>query len=665
MNFNLFMTNKFFSFSKKAAIEERRKAGLVEYKNLLTGFLFQFLFFFLPLQLLAKEWVVQDQHIKVVFDDATVTIKVFDKRCNKLWEQHPGKNNLSFQKASVKGNTISLTFRGKAPFTAHLTLSAKSELEITVTASPEMPMSEIAFPAAFKSPANHYLLLTDGEGLLLPVVDAAYPLGSGITFYCGGGLSMSWMGVTDKAFGTGYMAILETPYDAALRAKREAGAITFEPVWLSSKESFGYHRKVTYIFFDKGGYVAQCKRYRNYIWPKNGVATLKENARKIPAIDKMVGAVHIYVWDNARNAAFSKELKDAGIDKAMFIWNPNHLPYPSAGYNDSLKAMGYAVSSYELYTDENLRDTAWYDLSKSATYLKRNAFPGMYNQLVARKKDGSTYSNRFGTYTNPKAVFPEVMKRTTKEMAIWPHESFFVDVVQANGLYEDYSINNGLTREQWADAHRHTLQTIVDSHKVFLGAEWGADFAAAQSVYAHGMMTLQRTWFGTEVDKAGTIYYGGDWKNGQRPTQMLGVRTAPPLYMKYSINEALRVPLYELVYHDAVVTSWRWEDANHHTPEIWWKKDLFNILYGSAPLWTLDRNRWESFKNTFIQSYKNICPWLQQIGYDEMISHRFVTADGKVQESVFSSGKRAVVNFGDEAFKFERKTIEPRGFIFL
>jgi len=167
------------------------------------------------------------------------------------------------------------------------------------------------------------------------------------------------------------------------------------------------------------------------------------------------------------------------------------------------------------------------------------------------------------------------------------------------------------------------------------------------------------------VDKAGTIYYGGDWKNGQRPTQMLGVRTAPPLYMKYSINEALRVPLYELVYHDAVVTSWRWEDANHHTPEIWWKKDLFNILYGSAPLWTLDRNRWESFKNTFIQSYKNICPWLQQIGYDEMISHRFVTADGKVQESVFSSGKRAVVNFGDEAFKFERKTIEPRGFIFL
>ena len=89
----------------------------------------------------------------------------------------------------------------------------------------------------------------------------------------------------------------------------------------------------------------------------------------------------------------------------------------------------------------------------------------------------------------------------------------------------------------------------------------------------------------------------------------------------------------------------RWEDGNQHTPEIWWKKDLFNILYGSAPLWNLDRERWEAYKNTFIESYKRVCPWLQQIGYDEMVSHRFVTEDHKVQESVFSSGKKVVVNF--------------------
>jgi len=658
------MQTQHVSYSE-LAIEAKICAGSPFCVKQITTCIFLFLLFCMPTAMFAKDWVMEDVNLKISFNDQSLILKVLDKRCKKTWEQYTVDSKLQLQNVSQKNNSILLNFTGRYSFVAAFNLSQQSELEVTITASAAMPINELAFPAAFKSPAEHFLVLTDSEGMLLPVDDKVYPLGNGITYYCGGGLSMAWMGITDKNFATGYMAILETPFDAALRPKRENGAVTFEPVWLASKEQFAYTRKVTYVFFDKGGYVAQSKRYRKYIWPKNNVVSLKDNAKKIPAIDKMVGGVHIYVWDNARNAAFSKELKDAGIDKAMFIWNPNHLPYPSTGYDDSLKALGYAAASYELFTDAHPRDTANYDLSTSATFLKLNAFPGLFNKIVARKKDGTTYHNQFGHYTNPKAIFPEVMKRTTKEMAMWPHESFFVDVCQANGLYECYSKENPLTRQQWAEAHINTLQTMIDKHHVFLGAEWGADFAAAQSVYAHGMMTLQRTWFGTEIGKKGTIYYYGNWSNGQRPSIMLGERTAPPIYMKYSINEAIRVPLYELVYHDAVVTSWRWEDANHHAPEIWWKKDLFNILYGSAPLWSLDRDRWESFKNTFIESYENVCPWLQQIGYDEMVSHSFLSANRKVQQTVFSSGKKVIVNFGDTDFAYQNKTVSAKGYTFF
>jgi hypothetical protein len=659
------MQKKKVSYSNQAAIEEKVNAGNPVCTRSLVSFTFLFFLFTCSLKVSAKEWVLQDKNLKISFNDKTLTLNVTDSRNGKTWQQYPLSDDFILKSISQKTNILFLAIEGKYTFEATITLTGKSELEFSITANAAMRMDEIKFPAAFKTPAQHFVVLTDGEGLLLPVDDKDYPLGNGITYYCGGGLSMSWMGVTDNNFKSGYMAILETPYDAALRAKRINGAVCFEPVWLSSKEQFAYTRKITYIFFDKGGYVAQCKRYRSYIWPKNKVITLKENAKKIPAINKMIGGVHIYVWDNARNAAFAKELKDAGIDKAMFLWNPNHLPYPSSGYNDSLKTMDYAVGSYELFTDENLRDTATYDLSAFPNYLKRNAFPGLFNQIVARKKDGTTYSNQFGHYTNPKAVFPEVMKRTSKEMSIWPHETFFVDVVQANGLYECYSRENALTRQQWAEQHINTLQSIIEKYNVFLGAEWGADFAAAQSVYAHGMMTLQRTWFNTEIGDKGTIYYYGNWRNGQRPSIMLGTRTAPPKYLQYSINETIRVPLYELVYHDAVVTSWRWEDANHHTPEIWWKKDLFNILYASAPLWTLDQERWDSYRNTFIESFKNISPWLQQVGYDEMVSHRFISPNRKVQEAGFSSGKKVVVNFDDAPYVFENRTIAARNYIIL
>lgn len=610
----------------------------------------------------AKDWVLQNAVLKLSFNDATGVLAVLDKRIGKRWESYGTSDGLQLQGVSLRGQSLYLRFSGQTSFTATVTLTNGAEFEVTLAAPEHLPMSEISFPAAFKSPTDHSLLLTDSEGMLLPVGNKDYPLGGGITYFCGGGLSMSWMGVTDKNLSSGYMAILETPYDAAMRTERYAEGISFKPVWLASKEAFGYSRKMRYVFFHKGGYVAQAKRYRSYIWPQLGVKTLRQSEVERPTIKKMIGGVHIYVWDDARTGAFAKELKDSGISKAMFLWIPNHLPYPQRGYDDSLRALGYVYASYELYTDIHLRDTVWYNLAKQPNFLKRNQHPGLYNYLVARKKDGTIYSNQFGHYVCPKAVAPQIRKRTALEKTLYNTDSYFVDVYGANGLYECYNSEHPCTRQQWAEAIRENQQYLGDSCQTFLGAEWGADFATQQVVYNHGMMTLQRTWWGPEIRKKGTIYYYGDWRNHTRPTQAIGTRTAPPNYLKYSINETLRVPLYDLVYHDAMVSSWRWEDGNHHMPEIWWKKDLFNILYGNAPLWNIDREHWEAAKNTFIESYKKIHPWLQQIAYDELVSHRFLSADRKVQESTFSSGKKVVVNFGDTPVMVDGRTIEDRSF---
>lgn len=620
----------------------------------------------IPFNSFAKYWTIQDKNLQITFNDQSLQLKVLDKRCNKVWEQHPLGSDLSLQRVSQKDNELTLHFTGKYTFEAQLLLTQNSELKVAVSADANMPMDELSFPSAFKSPAQHYLLLTDGEGLLLPVNDKNYPLGSGITYFCGGGLSMAWMGVTDKDFATGYMAMLETPYDAALRPKRENGAVTFAPVWLSSKEHFSYTRKLTYVFFNKGGYVAQCKRYRDYTWKKNNVVTLRENEKKTPAIAKMIGSVRLYVWDNARQVSFAKDLKQSGIDKALFLWDANHTPYPAIGFDDSLKALGFATGAYELFTDLHYKDSTNYFVDPNGPLrFAPTAYPGLFNALAARTKDGKTYFNQFGHTICPAAVQPSMVKRIGARLKEFPHEAYFLDVYQANGLFECYSPVHPLTRQQYAEQIVKNFNMVNEKYHQFMGGEWGADFTGSSSIFADGMMTLQRTWWGTESGKKGTIYYTGDWKNNSRPSQMLGIRTAPPLYMKYSINETIRVPLYELVYHDAIVTTWRWEDGNHHTPEIWWKKDLFNILYGTAPLWSLDKNRWEEFKNTFVQSYKNICPWLQQIGYDEMVSHRFVSPDRKVQETTFSSGKKAVVNFGEAPYEFEHKIIAARGFIFL
>ncbi|HET6559087.1 MAG TPA: glycoside hydrolase [Prolixibacteraceae bacterium] len=613
----------------------------------------------------SKVWTLSDSNMEVRFDDQTLLLSVTDKRCNKVWEQTSPEDQFTVKKINQKENSLNVKLTGRYVLEVEFILNVKSALEVSINADTDLSIEDFAFPSAFTAPdKNHYLLLTDSEGLLLPVDDTFYPTGSSRPFSCGGGLSMAWMGMTDKQFNTGYMAILDTPFDATMHTKRQNGLVSFEPLWMPSLEKFGYTRKVTYHFFDKGGYVAQAKKYREFIWKKNKVITLKEKQKRFPAMEKMIGAVHVYVWDKAREVEFAKELKESGIDKALILWDPNHIPYPEVGYDSKLKELGYATGGYELFTDLKLRDTIATPFDeKGPMRLARTTYPGLFNELVTRKKDGKTNSNQFGHTACPAVMRPHITKRIERELKEFPHETYFLDVYQANGLFECYSDKHPLTREQFAREVILNHQMIEEKYNQYLGGEWGADYMGSNCVYVHGMMTLQRTWWGSGIEEKGTIYYTGDWKSNPRPTQMIGTRVANDTYLNYSINEYTRVPLYELVYHDAVVTSWRWEDGNHHTPEIWWKKDLFNVLYGSAPLWNLDRQRWEEYKNTFIKSYKKICPWLQQIGYDEMISHRFISDDHKVQESVFSSGKAVVVNFGDSNYSFEGKTIQAKGFL--
>jgi len=615
----------------------------------------------------SKTWKLSDANLVVIFDDEKLNITVTDKRCNKVWEQLASKEQFKAEKIVQKDNTLIVQLTGKYKLEIILTLTPASALEINLKADEKLAFDEMVFPPAFFPPdKNHYLLMTDSEGLLLPVDDTGYPMNNERTFYCGGGVAMAWMGVTDAQFETGYMAILDTPFDMTVRTRRENGMVIFEPVWLPSMGKFGYARKITYHFFDKGGYIAQCKKYREYIWKKNNVISLKEKQKRFPAIEKMVGAVHVYVWDNAREVSFAQEMKTSGIEKALILWDANHTPYPEINYDTKLKEMGYATGGYELFTDLKLRDTITYPVDENGPMrLARTVYPGLFNELVTRSKDGKSYFNQFGHTACPATMQPQMIKRIDRELKEYPHETYFLDVYQANGLFECYSDKHPLTRQQFAEQAIKNYQMIEDKYNLYLGGEWGADFAGSNSIYLHGMMTLHRTWWGTGIEKKGTIYYTGDWKSNPRPTQMIGTRVANDKYLKYSINEYTRVPLYELVYHDAVVTTWRWEDGNHHAPEIWWKKDLFNILYGNAPLWNLDRNRWEEYKYTFIESYKNICPWLQQIAYDEMLSHRFVSSDHKVQESVFSSGKRVIVNFGDTEYQYGELIIKPKSFLTL
>jgi hypothetical protein len=86
----------------------------------------------------------------------------------------------------------------------------------------------------------------------------------------------------------------------------------------------------------------------------------------------------------------------------------------------------------------------------------------------------------------------------------------------------------------------------------------------------------------------------------------------------------------------------------NHPPVYWPLKNLWSVLYGGAPMYRISGDLVKRYAEEIRRTQQYVNEWVRQIAFDEMIDHRFVTADREVQETEFSSGRGVVVNFSDE-----------------
>lgn len=163
----------------------------------------------------AKQWTIGNDVLRVVFGDETALFCITDLRNGHQWNQHNLYSQLTVQSTKLKNGSMSITFKSPFKFKADVTLTDNAGVHFELSASAKETFSELVFLAPFTSDSSDdYLLMTDGEGILLPVTDHDYPQSDGMTFFSGGGICMTWMGVVDKNLEAGHMVIIETPYDA-------------------------------------------------------------------------------------------------------------------------------------------------------------------------------------------------------------------------------------------------------------------------------------------------------------------------------------------------------------------------------------------------------------------------------------------------------------------
>jgi hypothetical protein len=576
---------------------------------------------------------MENSTIAVSLDPANGTLSVLDKRTGQPWQQKPAAEGKIISVTVMPGSIAATWHDAATDLNANLVLQVgEGEPEFTLSLSAVGVLKRpLRYPHPFVTEAGTYLVVPMNEGISYPVDDRTVQTRTLIA-YGGHGICMPFWGATDGQ--RGYMAIIETPDDAAIRIGRIEDKLCVAPQWDAQKGNFGYARKLRYVFFDKGGHVAMCKRYRAYAKEAGLLKTLTEKRRENPNVDLLIGAVNVWCWD--RDAlGIVRDLQSHGIER--ILWSNRQNP-------DVIRAMnempGVLTSRYDIYQDlmdANVVKTQLRGVHPDWTQdawpqdIMRDAKGDWRKGWQVRGRDGKMY---------PCAVLCDrqalkyAERRVPAELQTHPYRCRFIDTTTAAPWRECYDPNHPLTRGESRHWKMELLRYMSQDMHLVTGSETGHDAAVPFVHYFEGMLSL------------------GPYRVPDAGRQMQKIwDEVPELVAKYQLGYRYRLPLWELVYHDCVVAQWYWGDYSNKLPSVWDKRDLFNALYGTPPMFMFSRTFWEQNKNRFVRSYQDVCTVARAVGYAEMTDHQFLTPDRSVQQTRFANGVVVTVNFGDQPFR--------------
>lgn len=463
---------------------------------------------------------------------------------------------------------------------------------------------------------------------------------------------MPWVGVLDPARGDGVMTLVETPWDAFLLLDPDEQGRCFPQVmWNESLDTFRYARSLSYVFSPHGGYVALARRYRRIARENGLLVTLREKARRKPAVDLLKGAPIIWggtdVWDFVRSA------RQDGLLRGV-LSNAQH-GLKDEGALLRLNQMGYLTSEYDGFSD--VRDGPTGFNTGPVAEVGLHARPGA-GPAAGWQDDLASYSIRSSA-----TALDAVQTYVPAALERYGFNGRFIDVAMAIHLMEDWHPRHTFDRRTDL-AQRREVFDYYDSLGLVLGTEHGNDWGIDLVEYTEGSLSGPNWWLHSRR---------GGWRPG-----MLEKAQSPedyhPNYLKFGHRFDTRIPLWQLVYHDCAVSTWYWGDCPgmHHRadPAVSDRKDLFALLYGGVTLLWRDLKgfEWPANRDRFMQSVYMSSPLHREVGFAEMVNHEFLTLDAGLQRTRFSSGHSVVVNFADTPQDYRSPTghtyaLAPGGFL--
>lgn len=315
-------------------------------------------------------------------------------------------------------------------------------------------------------------------------------------------------------------------------------------------------------------------------------------------------------------------------------------------YIDAAKKLGFLIAPYDSF--DNAQDP------KLADQINSIWDNELWQKGCVRNFDGSILVGfgKRGCYLSSEAFKMQepteknICKRITALTSLGDN-SYFLDVDATNPLFDDYSTDHPMTQAQDKNNRLERMQYISDERKLVLGSESALSWANPAISYNNGSFSTFNEAFWPILSD--TRNFGG-WYPDEAPKVLFQPYDAPKEFITATYDPRFRLPLYEAVLHDSLISTDRWELNTLKIPAIIPIKTLLECLYNVPAIWVLDLDTLKNNVNRFQKYYQFFSPIHQVTALQPLVSFKWLTQDRLIQETQFGNVLTITANFSNEMY---------------
>jgi len=470
------------------------------------------------------------------------------------------------------------------------------------------------------------------------------------------GLSMPFWGLDCSDFSLTY--IITSPYNNEIRFERANDSLGFqfthEFTSLTPVKEFGFLIRLG----QTNSPVEPAKQFRKWLFEQGKFVNMEQKAAKVPNVTRLLGAAHVYLWGDGVSTKMLNRFKEDGFDRLRLClegWEEVEKRPEVAEYANR---MGYLFGTYDSYHsihDPALRGT-------EDTWITAQFDKELYEKGPVVRRDGKKRGGFKGTgfKLSPIAARPYVENRVRENMRNVPYSYYFVDCDAYGEVYDDYSPFHRASQADDVAARLDRMAWISDTFGAVIGSEGGSSYAAPVIHVAEGMFGPAFGWGDPDLSNKDSKYYLGQYYPPGGPKVFVKQVPMKERYQYFYYDPRFRLPLYEIVFHDSVVTTHQWANSSLKFNNMLDTVALTELLYMVPPLYHMNLDEFDKHREIMKRHYAFFSPLHRRTGFARMTDFSWLSGDRMLQRTVFDNGVEVVANFSKESRRYRDIDIPGR-----